>query len=127
MVNCHRKIDEVERETPSCLTIKCITSPPPILAYPDHNAPFVVHTRASTDASRHGLKAVPYQNQQGTPRVIAYISRNLSPSKRNKRDYLYYSPQFVVYIGRSSHIRTFHSKAQCNRTTMDWRTIKFQL
>ena len=96
--------------------IECITSPP-ILAYPDYNVPFVVRT----DASQHGLGAVLYQNQQGTLRVIAYASRTLTPAERNYhlhagkleflalkwsiteqfRDYLYYSPKFVVYTDNS--------------------------
>ena len=46
-----------------------ITSPP-ILAYPEYDAPFIVHT----DASQEGLGAVIYQEQQGTIRVIAYAS-----------------------------------------------------
>ena len=48
--------------------IECVTSPP-ILAYPDYNAPFIVHT----DVSQHGLGAVLYQNQEGTLRVANYI------------------------------------------------------
>ena len=89
-----------------------ITSPP-LLAYPDYNAPFVVHT----DASQDGLGAVLYQEQNGFTQVIAYASRTLTPSERNYhmhsgkleflalkwavseqfRDYLYYVPEFVVY------------------------------
>ena len=89
-----------------------ITSPP-LLAYPDYDAPFIVHT----DASQDGLGAVLYQKQNGTTRVIAYASRTLTPCEQNYhmhsgkleflalkwsvteqfRDYLYYAPEFVVY------------------------------
>ena len=51
----------------------------PLLAYPDYNATFIVHT----DASQDGLGAVLYQKQNGSTRVIAYASRTLTPSERN--------------------------------------------
>ena len=57
--------------------INCLKSPP-ILAYPDFNAPYVLHT----DASQAGLGAVLYQRQNGTMRVISYTSRTLSPSEK---------------------------------------------
>ena len=47
---------------------------PPILAYADFKAPFVLHTGASGD----GLGVVLYQVQDGQKRVIAYASRSLS-------------------------------------------------
>lgn len=86
---------------------------PPVLAYPDFDQPFTLHT----DASQQGLGAVLYQNQGGKMRVIGYGSRTLTPTEQNYhlhsgkleflalkwavcdkfRDYLFYAPHFVVY------------------------------
>lgn len=86
---------------------------PPVLAYPDFDQPFVLHT----DASEQGLGAVLYQQQNGKLRVIGYGSRTLSPAERNYhlhsgkleflalkwavcekfRDYLFYAPHFTIY------------------------------
>ncbi|CAB3997934.1 Hypothetical predicted protein [Paramuricea clavata] len=60
------------------ILIERITSPP-ILAYPQYNDPFLVHT----DASQDGLVAVLYQRQPGILRVIAYASRTLTPAEKN--------------------------------------------
>ena len=43
-------------------------SNPPIMAYPNFSKVFTLHT----DASKDGLGAVLYQNQDGVMRVIAY-------------------------------------------------------
>lgn len=86
---------------------------PPILAFPNFDLPFVLHT----DASNEGLGAVLYQRQDNKLRVIGYGSRTLTPAERNYhlhsgkleflalkwaicdkfRDYLYYAPTFTVY------------------------------
>ena len=86
---------------------------PPVLAYPDFNQPFTLHT----DASQKGLGAVLYQHQDGKLRVIAYGSRTLTPAEQNYhlhsgkleflalkwavcdkfRDYLFYAPHFTVF------------------------------
>lgn len=86
---------------------------PPILAYPDFNLPFVLHT----DASNEGLGAVLYQEQGSKLCVLAYGSRTLTPAEKNYhlhsskleflalkwaicdkfRDYLYHAPTFTVY------------------------------
>lgn len=89
-----------------------ILTNPPVLAYPDFDLPFVLHT----DASNEGLGAVLYQQQNGKLRPVGYGSRTLSPSEKNYhlhsgkleflalkwaicdkfRDYLYYAPTFTV-------------------------------
>ncbi|CAI5636989.1 unnamed protein product [Oreochromis niloticus] len=86
---------------------------PPVLAYPDFDQPFVLHT----DASEQGLGAVLYQQQGRKLRVIGYGSRTLSPAERNYhlhsgkleflalkwavcekfRDDLFYAPHFTIY------------------------------
>uniref|UniRef100_A0A8C5DDV5 Gypsy retrotransposon integrase-like protein 1 n=1 Tax=Gouania willdenowi TaxID=441366 RepID=A0A8C5DDV5_GOUWI len=69
--------------TPECESafrtlIEKLTSAP-ILAFADPQLPYVLHT----DASREGLGAALYQEQEGKLRVVAYASRGLSKSERN--------------------------------------------
>lgn len=90
---------------------------PPILAYPDFEWQFVLHT----DASDKGLGAVLYQSQNGKLRVIGYGLRTLTPAERNYRlhsgkleflalkwavcekfrDYLFYAPHFTIYTNNN--------------------------
>ena len=92
--------------------IDCLSSPP-LLAYPDFNLPFVLHT----DASASGLGAVLYQEQNEVLRVIGYASRTLTTAEKNYhlhsgkleflalkwavcdhfRDFLFYAPSFTVF------------------------------
>ena len=91
----------------------CVSTP--ILAYPDYQLPFILHT----DSSSEGLGAVLYQKQEGKLRVIAYASRSVSKSKPNYpahkleflalkwavcekfHEYLYGSKPFEVYTGNN--------------------------
>ena len=59
--------------------LKEIPNSPPILAYPEFQLPFELHT----DASAKGLGGILYQTQNGQKKVIAYASRSLSRSERN--------------------------------------------
>ncbi len=92
--------------------IGALTSPP-VLAYPNFELPFVLHT----DASEQGRGAVLYQQQESRLRVIGYGSRTLTPAERNYKlhsgkleflalkwavcekfsDYLFYAPHFTVF------------------------------
>ena len=85
-----------------------------VMAYPDFEQPFALHT----DAWNEGLGTILYPRQaDGKMRVIAYGSRTLSPAEKNYhmhsgkleflalkwavterfRDILYYAPSFTVY------------------------------
>lgn len=108
---------------------------PPVLAYPDFNLPFTLHT----DASDQGLGAVLYQRQNGKLRVIGYGSRTLTPAERNYhlhsgkleflalkwavcekfRDYLYYAPHFTVYTDNNP-LTYIMSTAKLNAVGHRW-------
>lgn len=86
---------------------------PPVLAYPQCDKPFVVHT----DASQGRLGAVLNEKQSDVMRVIAYASTTLTSAKKNYhlhwrkleflawkwavtdqfRDYLYYASEHTVF------------------------------
>ena len=87
----------------------CVSAP--ILAYPDYQLPFILHT----DSSSEGLGAVLYQRQDDKLRVIAYASRSVSKTESNYpahkleflalkwavyekfHEYLYGSKPFEIY------------------------------
>ncbi len=108
---------------------------PPVLAYPDFDAPFVQHT----DASEQGLGAVLYQRQEGRLQFIAYGSRTLSTAEKNYRlhsgkleflalkwavckkfcDYLFYAPYFTIYTDNNS-LTYVMSSAKLNAAGYCW-------
>ena len=114
--------------------IDCLTKPS-IMAYPDFNSPFILHT----DACELGLGAVLYQCQIVKPRVIAYGSRTLTPAEKGYhlqsgkleflalkwaicdhfRDYLYYAPTFTVYTDNNPFTYVL-SSAKLNATGLCW-------
>ena len=114
--------------------VNLLTSPP-ILAYPEYNEPYVLHT----DASQLGLGAVLYQLQNGVMRVISYASRTLTPAEKRYhlhsgkleflalkwsicdefRDLLYYAPSFTVYTDNNPLTYVMKS-AKLNATGHRW-------
>ena len=105
---------------------------PPIMAYPDFNSPFILHT----DASELGLGAVLHQHQNGKPRVIAHGSRTLTPAEKGYhlhsgkleflalkwavcdhfRDYLYH-----LHGQQPPHLCPFIHQTQCHWSTLGRR------
>ena len=59
--------------------LKDLLTSPPVLAYPNFAAKFVLHT----DASGEGLGAVLEQEQDGKLHPVAYASRSLTKSEKN--------------------------------------------
>ena len=114
--------------------IDCLSSPP-LLAYPDFNLPFVLHT----DASASGLGAVLYQEQNEVLRVIGYASRTLTTAEKNYhlhsgkleflalkwavcdhfRDFLFYAPSFTVFTDNNP-LTYVLSTAKLNATGHRW-------
>ncbi|XP_063049996.1 uncharacterized protein LOC134444699, partial [Engraulis encrasicolus] len=112
-VPSHQRIKWTEEHSAVLCQLIDHLSSPPVLGYPNFEEPFVLHC----DASQEGLGAVLYQRQEGKMKVIAYGSRTLSAAEKNYhlhsgkleflamkwaicerfRDYLYYTPNFVVY------------------------------
>ncbi|KAL9967048.1 hypothetical protein ACROYT_G025206 [Oculina patagonica] len=110
---------------------------PGVMAYPDFERPFVLHT----DASSEGLGAVLYQEQGGGGelRVVGYGSRTLTHAERNYhlhsgkleflalkwaitdkfRDYLFHAPSFVVFTDNNP-LTYVMSSAKLNATGHRW-------
>ena len=114
--------------------IDCLMKPP-VMAYPNFEEPFILHT----DASHRGLGAVLYQRQNGIIRVIGYCSRTLTPSEQNYhlssgkleflalkwsitehfRDCLYQSKNFTVFTDNNP-LTYLLSSAKLNATGLRW-------
>lgn len=107
---------------------------PPVMAFPDFQKPFLLHT----DASGEGLGAILYQRgDKGHLNVIAYASRTLSPAERNYhsgkleflalkwamterfRDYLFYAPFCEVYSDNNP-LQYVMSSAKLDATRLRW-------
>ena len=108
---------------------------PGVMAYPDFERPFVLHT----DASSEGLGAVLYQEQGGKMIVVGYGSRRLTPAKRNYhlhsgkleflalkwaisnkfRHYLFYGPSFAVFTDNNP-LTYVMSSPKLNATGHRW-------
>ena len=112
--------------------IEVITSFP-VMAYPEFDKPFLLHTNASYE----GLGAVLYQQQEEDLKVIAYASRSLSPAEKNYhsnkleflcmkwaicgsfRDYLFYAKSFTAITDNNplTHVMT---TPRLNATSQRW-------
>ena len=88
--------------------LKTKLTSPLILAYPDFNLPFELHT----DVSTMGLGAVLYQDQDGRKRVIAYASRSLSKSEMNysvfKLEFLCLKWAVTIKVDTITYLQTVH-------------------
>ena len=96
----------------------------PILAYPNFEEEFIVHT----DASQIGLGAVLCQRQEGQLKVVAYASRTLTKAEAKYhatkleflalkwavteafREYLGYANNFLVYTDNNPLVFLLESK-----------------
>ena len=72
-------IEWTEAANSAFKTLKDLCTSTPILAFPNYQLPFILHT----DSSSEGLGAVLYQKQEGKLRVIAYASRSVSKTESN--------------------------------------------
>ena len=106
---------------------------PPLLAYPDFNNSFILHT----DASTKGLGCTLYQEQEGKLRILGFGSRTLLKAETRYhsskleflalkwavcdyfRDYLYYADHFDVYTDYNplTYIKT---SCKLNATGQRW-------
>ena len=128
-------INWIDRHQQSLKEIIQLLTNAPLLAFPEPEKPYVLHT----DASQDGLGAVLYQKQDGMNRVIAYASRTLSAAEKKYhlhsgkleflalkwaitdqfRDYLYYAPSFKVYTDNNP-LTYVISTARLNATGIRW-------
>ena len=112
-----------------------ILSSPTVMAFPDFDRPFVLHT----DASQEGLGAVLYQRQNQNLSVIAYGSRALTVAEKKYhlhsgkleflalkwavcdkfRDYLYYASKVDVYTDNNP-LTYVLSTAKLDATRQRW-------
>lgn len=80
-------------------TLKEALTTSPILAYPEQGSGFIL----DTDASDHSVGGIVSQVQNGHERVIAYMSKALSPSERI---YCVTRKELLAVVAA---LRTFHS------------------
>lgn len=134
-LSSNHKINWTERHEERLHSLVELLMKPGVMAYPDFERPFILHT----DASHEGLGAVLYQEQGDKLRVVGYGSRTLTPAERNYhlhsgkleflalkwaitdkfRDYLFYAPSFVVFTDNNP-LTYVMSSAKLNATGHRW-------
>ena len=113
-VNLDKSKREVEWTEECRLAVNTIVdfiTAAPVLAYPDFEKEFILHT----DASQRGLGAILYQNHDGDMKVIGYGSRTLNKAESNyhptKLEFLALkwaiTEQFYEYLGYSNKFEVY--------------------
>jgi len=112
-LSSNHQISWTERHQERLDLLVDLLTQPRVMAYPDFEKTFVLHT----DTSCEGLGAVLYQEQEGKLRVVGYGSRTPTPAECNYhfhsgkleflelkwaitekfRDHLFCAPSFVVF------------------------------
>ena len=131
----NQKVNWTEKQTEALHALISFLLDQLIMAFPDYNLPYILHTDASTE----GLGAILYQRQAGKVQVIAYASKTLSPTEQKYqmhlgkleflalkwavtekfRPYLYHAPSFNIYTDNKplTYINTI---AKLNATSHRW-------
>ena len=86
--------------------LKCLLASPPVLAYPDFEATFILHT----DASGDGLGAVLEQDNDGQSHPLVYARRTLSKHEDN---YGVTELEELAIVWESRHFRAYLLGHKC--------------
>ena len=84
-----------------------------VIAYPDFTKPFFLNC----DASKEGLGAVLYQNQEGIDKVISYASRTLSEAEKN----------YNMHSGKLEFLALKWSISERFSDYLRWSKVPFQV
>ena len=131
----NQKVNWTEKQTEALHALISFLLDQLIMAFPDYNLPYILHTDASTE----GLGAILYQRQAGKVRVIAYASKTLSPTEwkyhmhsgklefltlkwavtKKFCPYLYHAPSFDIYTDNNP-LTYINTTAKLNATSHRW-------
>ena len=131
----NQKVNWTEKQTEALHALISFLLDQLIMAFPDYNLPYILHTDASTE----GLGVILHQRQAGKVRVIAYASKTLSPTERKFHmhsgkleflalkwavtekfhPYLYHVPSFDIYTDNNP-LTYIDTTAKLNATSHRW-------